>query len=94
METITLALIYAVTFVSLIVAFGIYVIETNKEKAKLINALIAKTPEQARDLNMADKVQPIKIKQEPAPSPDVVPLDSLDDDEFDKHIKDSIGPQE
>lgn len=73
----------------LIIAFVFYVSETNKEKAKLVNALIAKTPEQARDLNLADKVTPIKpITQAPS---DIVPIDSLSDEEFDKHIAEQLN---
>jgi hypothetical protein len=69
----------------LIGAFVLYVKETNKEKAKLINALIAKTPEQARDLTLADKVAPIK-PQPQAPS-DLIQESQLSQDEFEDQIK-------
>lgn len=55
------------------------------DKDKLINALVSKNPEQFRDLNLADKVEP--IKPQPPQPPDLVPFDSLTDDEFEKHIQ-------
>ena len=54
--------------------------ENKKERAKLFNALIAKTPEQFRDLELTEKVQPIKppTNQEP----DLVPESEVDDKTF------------
>lgn len=77
--------IFGVIVISLLLGFALYVVETNKEKAKLINALIAKTPEQMRDLNLADKVK--SITPPPASSPDLVPLETLSEDDFEEHIK-------
>lgn len=55
-----------------------------KERSKLVNALIAKTPEQLRDLEFTDKIQPPKmesIKQ------DIFPTETLSDEEFSEMIK-------
>ena len=79
---------FTIIIVTLIIAFALYVKESNGEKAKLINALIAKTPEQARDLTLADKVR-IEVPQSETP-PDIVPLDSLSDEEFDEHVQQQI----
>lgn len=60
------------------------------EQNKLINALIAKNPEQMRDLTLADKVKPI----EPSPNlttPDLIPEQNLDEDAFDKMIQDQLA---
>ncbi len=75
---------------SLVIAFVFYVRESNKEKAKLINALIAKTPEQARDLDLADKVAPIQPAVTPQ-QPDLVPLENVDEEEFEQHIKEQLN---
>lgn len=81
-------LVSALTNIALLVAFVFFVREEKKERAKLINALIAKTPEQARDLTLADKVTPLK------PQPDLpsefVPIDQLTDEEFDAHIQQEL----
>ena len=57
-----------------------FVHEKNKEVAKLINAIVAKSPEQFRDLELTDKVKPIETpKVEP---PDLVPESELTDEKF------------
>ena len=59
--------------------------ENKKERARFINALIAKTPEQFRDLELTEKVKPI-IPPIPLP-PDLVPESDLNDEEFKEVIK-------
>lgn len=50
-----------------------------RETAKLVNALISKNAQEARDLEIADKTE-IKLK---APkSPNVIPLEGLSDDDW------------
>ena len=51
-----------------------------KENAKLINALISKTAQEARDLELADKTT-IKIKPNKTKE-DLVPVDQLTEDEW------------
>ena len=53
--------------------------ETNKERFKFINALIAKTAEEAANLSLSDNV---KLKIEKPVPPDLVPLDEAPDEEF------------
>ena len=53
--------------------------ETRKEQSKLINALISKTPEQLRDLDFVDKVQPPKIEET---KPEFVSPEQLSDEEW------------
>ena len=51
-----------------------------KENAKLINALISKNAQEARDLNLADNT---KIKYDPkVEMPDMIPTDQLNDDDW------------
>ena len=62
-----------------------YVWEKNKEVSKLVNALVAKTPEQFRDLTLADKVEPIKTPV--STEPDFVPESELTDEKFKELIE-------
>ncbi len=74
--------------IALIVGFILYVKESNKEKAKLINALIAKNPEQLRDLDLADKV--VLPKPSVNPTPELIPEDQLSEEDFDQVIKQQL----
>lgn len=56
--------------------------ETKRERARFINALIAKTPEQFRDLELTDKVKPITPPIQD--KPDLIAESDLSDDEFTK----------
>ena len=70
--------------VALIVGHFFYVKETNKEKSKLINALISKNAEELRDLELTEKVRPItpEIPEEPV----LVPESELTDEEFEEKV--------
>lgn len=58
--------------------------ENKKERGRFINALIAKTPEQFRDLELTSKVKPITPPvQQP---PDLVAESDLSDEEFMKSM--------
>ncbi len=81
-------IVFGFIILGLLAAFILYVKESNAEKAKLINALIAKSPEQFRDLNLADKVEP--LKPEPQRPSDLVPVDQMTEEEFDEHIKSQL----
>ena len=62
--------------------FGWYVREQERFKSKLINAILAKDGNEFRDLELTDKVKPIKPPiQTP---PDFVPESELTDEEFSK----------
>lgn len=80
--------VFGFIIIALLGSFVLYVKESNAEKAKLINALVAKSPEQFRDLNLADKVAP--IKPETQKQPDLVSIDQMSEEEFDKHIKQQL----
>lgn len=74
------------TNILLIGSFGWYIHQTNKEKAKLINALIAKKPEDMVHMTLADQTT---IKPEVGSDikdSDLVPMEQLSDEEFDNHI--------
>ena len=86
------AVVFGLMFIALIGAFAYYVRETNQEKSKLINALVAKNPEQLRDLTLADKV--VKIKQQPLTPPDLVPENALSHEEWLSAIKNGLANQE
>ena len=67
----------------LIGAFIVYVHETNKEKAKLVNALISRNAQELTNLTFADQttIKPIKPTVE-----DLIPTDQLTDEQFDEMI--------
>ncbi len=73
----TLALVFVV--ISLCALIGWLDYNNRKERSKLINALMARTPEQLRDLEFVDKVQPIKMETEQS---DLLPLDKMTDEQF------------
>lgn len=63
--------------------------ENKKERAKWMNALIAKTPEQYRDLELTEKVKPI---EPPVPKePEFVPESDIPDEKFQELIEKEIG---
>lgn len=53
------------------------------ERAKFINALIAKNAYEAANLDMADKTE---IKVEKPKEPDLIPVDDLSDEEFKRAV--------
>lgn len=54
-----------------------YVHCSNKEKKQLVDAIIAKSALELRDLRMAENT---KITIKPNPLPDLIPTDQLDDE--------------
>ena len=60
--------------------------ETKKEQAKFINALISKSAEQYRDLELTDKVKPIETPKVNTP-PEFIPESDLTDEQFKEQIK-------
>jgi hypothetical protein len=62
--------------------------EHAKEREKLVNAVIAKTPEQYRDLQLASKVA--QIKPEPPMPLDFIPENEMNDEEFQDKV---VSPQ-
>lgn len=75
--------------IGLMIGLMAYMMRLHKEeKVKLINALIAKTPQQAVDLTMADRLS-VTVPKEEKP-PDLVPLDQLSEEDFDRHIEEAL----
>ena len=54
--------------------------ENKKERSKLLNALISKTPEQFRDLELAEKVKPIEVPKKT--EPEFIAESELTDEKF------------
>ena len=81
-----LAILGLTNIVTLIVFAG-YIYLESKEKAKTINALIAKNSQEYLNHEMADKLESVK-PQEPVPElpPDFVEEYALSDEDFDKKI--------
>lgn len=59
--------------------------ESRLERSKLINALMAKNNQEMVNLEIADKTQ-IKANV-PVENPDLVPIENLDQEAFEKIIK-------
>ena len=78
--------ILAGIILAILVYHAYYVREVNKEKSKLINALISKNATELRDLELTEKVEPIKTAID-KPS-DLVPEAEMTDEEFKKSVLD------
>jgi hypothetical protein len=63
--------------VLILVYHAYYVRESNKEKKQLVDAIIAKSAVELRDLRVAENTT---IKMEPQRQPDLVSTDMLDDE--------------
>lgn len=62
-----------------------------KERSKLVNAIVAKTPEQLRDLEFVEKVQPAKIAEQL--KQDFTPVEAMNDEEFETYIEEQNAKQ-
>ena len=71
------------TIISLIVLIAYTEKINQEEKDKLVNALIAKNATELRDLTAADK---IKVEETKPTPPAMIPMDSLDDEEWEKQV--------
>ena len=78
-----------VSNLALIVAFGFYVKEHNQEKARLINAILSKDSQDYVQRTLAEntKIEPEINKKDP----DLVPFEQLNDEQFDKHIQETLA---
>ena len=77
-----------------LVVMGLFVLlvwekhENKKERSKFVNAILAKTPEQFRDLELTEKVKPI----DPQPKePEFMPESDMPDDKFQEMINKEVG---
>lgn len=70
-------IILALISLAILAYHAYYVNESNKEKKQLVDAIIAKSATELRDLRVAEHTT---IKMEPQRQPDLVSTDMLDDD--------------
>jgi len=87
-EFVTLGILAAIV-VAVLVYHAYYVREVNKEKSKLINALISKSAAELRDLELTEKVKPIEppiVKEQ-----DLIPEAEATDEEFAKVMEKEVG---
>lgn len=67
--------ILALISLSILGYHAYYVREVNKERKQLVDAIIAKSAQELRDLRIAENT---KIKIEEPKNPDLIPLDRVD----------------
>lgn len=82
-------MIEVVIIVALLAYIGVKEYLNRLERRDMTNALIAKNASELRDIKLAENT---KIKHESAPTkePDLVPLESATEEEFDKAIKNEL----
>jgi len=74
-----------VVIISLIVLIGWQEYHNRKERAKLVNAILSKSVNDFKELELADRTD---IKIRPPKEPNLIATDNLSDDEwFEKEIK-------
>ena len=78
--------ILAFTNLGTILLFAFYIYLESKEKAKTINALIAKNSQEFLNHEMADKVEQVKTEPPIEMPSDFIEESSLSDEEFDKKV--------
>ena len=78
--------ILGVTNITTLVVLAVYIYLENKEKAKTINALIAKNSQEYLNHELSDKMDKIEVKPQPDLRADMEELKDLSDDDFTKHI--------
>ena len=83
--------ILGITNIGTLIIFGLYIYLENKEKAKTINALIAKNSQEYLNHEMADKIEQVKPEPPIEMPPEYTEISSLSDDEFDEKV---IGKNE
>lgn len=84
-------ILLVIIILSLLGYHGWYVQQTDKAKKELVDALIARSAQELRDLRVAGNT---KIKIEPpkkGENPDFIPLEQLDDETLIKAMKDTYG---
>ena len=87
-EIVTLGILAGI-IVAILVYHYYYVREVNKEKSKLINALISKSATELRDLELTEKVKPIETPV--VKEPDLIPEADITDEDFDKAMKEEVS---
>lgn len=80
-------LLFGIIILALIICFVFYVKETNKEKARLINALVSRTPQDYVNAQMTEKVKPIEPMK---PEQQLIDEHELGQEEWEEAIKASL----
>lgn len=83
-------IIFGVIILILVSAFCWYIRESNEERVKLINAILAKNTQEYVTRTLADATKEIKPEVNPQ-DPDLIPMDQLDEEAFDAHIQQTLG---
>ncbi len=86
-------LLFAIIVV-LLGGFGWYVREQEQVKTKLINAILAKDSQEYVNRTLADNTEIVKPDIQPRIPSDLIPETQLSDEDFDKHIQDSLNEVE
>ena len=76
--------ILVVVILALIGLIGWQEYQNRKERAKMLNAIMGKNAQEIASLDLADKTD---IKAKTQTKSDIVPLENLPEDEFEKIIK-------
>jgi hypothetical protein len=82
-------MIYLVFIIAFLAQTGVLVfmmIQNEKAKNKLINALMSKTPEDLVNITVAEKMKPEQPFFDDRQTKDLVPPSELSDEDFDKYI--------
>lgn len=82
-------IILAITNIGTLAFLAFYIYLESKEKAKTINALIAKNSQEFLNHEMADKTEKIKVEPQPNLREDMEELKDLSDEDFTKHVLNS-----
>lgn len=82
MIEITLSLV----IIALIGALYLEKLQNAKERAKFINALIAKGAKELQELDFVEKAQPFQTDNESKEADDLTPVSQLTDKDFDKFV--------
>ena len=77
-----------IVILALISYHGYYVREVNKERKKLINALVSKNAQEMTNHELADKTKIEPVTPKP---PDFIPSENLTEEQFDNMIKNEIS---
>ena len=81
-------LILLVVIAFLICLLGYSEHENRKERAKLLNSIIAKNAQELTNLTLADQTT---IKPEINGQSDLMPMEQADDEKFDEHIQEVLN---
>lgn len=79
-------IVLAVTNIATLAFHAWYTYLENKEKAKTLNALIAKTSQDFSNFELSDKMKKVEVEPQPDIQADLQELSDLTDEEFDDKV--------